>query len=107
MVDGSHALHIETEVDSSGKCFVLERRLAEISWQCHFKFQISCLLEHIIYADPITTFHLCNLFNLIIPHGYVPAQFGSGIIIPLIKDRMGDATKVDNYRAITLSCVIS
>ena len=51
--------------------------------------------------------HLCNLFNLIIQHGYVPAQFGSGIIISLIKDRVGDATKVDNYSATTLSCVIS
>ena len=56
---------------------------------------------------PIIAYHLCNLFNLIIQHGYVPAQFGSGIIIPLIKDRLGDATKLDNYRGITLSCVIS
>ena len=63
--------------------------------------------EHVIYADPIIAYHLCNLFNLIIQHGYVPAQFGSGIIIPLIKDRLGDATKLDNYRAITLSCVVS
>ena len=51
--------------------------------------------------------HLCNLFSLIIHHGYVPDQFGSGIIIPLIKDRLGDETKLDNYRAITLCCVIS
>jgi len=47
------------------------------------------------------------LFNLIIHHGYVPAQFGSGIIISLIKDRLGDATMIDNYRGITLCCVIS
>jgi len=32
---------------------------------------------------------------------------GSGIIIPLIKDRLGDATKIDNYTGITLCCVIS
>jgi len=63
--------------------------------------------EHIIYTDFILNNHLCNLFNLIIHHGYVPNQFGSGIIIPLIKDHLGDATKLDNYRAITLCCVIS
>ena len=63
--------------------------------------------EHILYADPILDQLLCNLFNLIIHHGYVPTQFGSGIIIPLIKDRLGDATKLDNYRAITLCSVIS
>ena len=49
--------------------------------------------KNIFYCDSIITFHLCNLFNLIIQHDYVPAQFGSGIIIPLIKDRMGDAIK--------------
>ena len=63
--------------------------------------------EHIIYADPIIAYHLCNLFNLIIQHGHVPAQLGSGIIIPLIKDRHGDVPKLENYRAITLSCLIS
>ena len=63
--------------------------------------------EHVIYADPSLVYHLCNLFNLIIQHGYVPDKFGSGMIIPLIKDSLGDATKLDNYRAITLGCVIS
>jgi len=57
------------------------------------------------YVNPNVVFYLCNLFNLIMHHGYVPAQFGSGI--PLIKDRLGDATKIDNYRGITLCCVIS
>ena len=61
--------------------------------------------EHIIYADTFITFHLCNLFNLIIQQGYVPAQFGSSIL--LIKDHLGDATKVGNYRASTLSFVNS
>ena len=41
--------------------------------------------EHVIYSDPMIAVHLCNLFNLVIHHGYVPAQFGSGIVIPLIK----------------------
>ena len=37
--------------------------------------------EHIIYADPILNYHLCNLFILIIHHGYVPTHFGSGHLI--------------------------
>jgi len=43
--------------------------------------------EHIIYADPTIAYHLYILFNLTIQHDYVPGQFGSGKIIPLIKDR--------------------
>ena len=38
-------------------------------------------------------------------HGYVPVKFGSGVIVPIIKERLGDATKLDNYRVITIgSC---
>jgi len=40
-------------------------------------------------------------------HGYVPSAFGSGIIIPLLKDANFVKTNTDNYRAITLSPVIS
>ena len=40
-------------------------------------------------------------------HGYVPDRFGCGIIVPLIKDRLGDVSSLDNYRAITISSVIS
>lgn len=64
-------------------------------------------VEHILYAHPSIIHHLCRLFNMMIKHGYVPAKFGSGIIVPIIKDRLGDATKLDNYRAITIGSVIS
>jgi hypothetical protein len=40
-------------------------------------------------------------------HGYVPNQFGRGIIIPLVKDKHGDLTSSSNYRGITVSPVIS
>jgi len=42
-----------------------------------------------------------------IVHGYVPSALGSGIVIPLLKDANLDKTNMDNYRAITLSPVIS
>jgi len=63
--------------------------------------------EHIIYAHPAVVSHLNKLFNLMIIHGYVPNKFGHSIIVPLIKDRCGDLSKMSNYRGISLSPVIS
>jgi len=63
--------------------------------------------EHIIYAHPAIIYHLTNVFNLMIIHGYVPNRFGHGIIVPLIKDRSGDISKLSNYRGISISPVIS
>jgi len=49
------------------------------------------------------------LFNAIIKHGYVPAEFEIGvvIVIPLLKDDSLDSTNMDNYRGIILSTVLS
>src|SRR5437867_3213387 len=40
-------------------------------------------------------------------HGFVPDDFGSGLLIPILKDSNADAACCDKYRGITLSCVIS
>jgi hypothetical protein len=66
---------------------------------------ISC--EHIKFANVTLMDHLCSLFNMILVHGYVPRSFGSGVMVPIIKDKYGDSGKLDNYRAITLSSIIS
>jgi len=42
-----------------------------------------------------------------IHHCFVPDDFCNGIILPVLKSKHGDATKVDMYRGITLSRVIS
>ena len=63
--------------------------------------------EHMIYAHPSLVMHLKSLFQLILKHGFVPTNFGSGISIPLTKDKTGNINNPDNYRAITLSPVIS
>ena len=39
--------------------------------------------------------------------GYVPDDFGEGILIPLMKDTNGDASSFDNFRGITISYAIS
>jgi len=64
-------------------------------------------LEHIIYSHPSIILHLRKLFNLMLKHGYVPDQFGRGIVIPLVKDKNGDVTNSENYRGITVSPVMS
>jgi Reverse transcriptase (RNA-dependent DNA polymerase) len=40
-------------------------------------------------------------------HHYVPTNFGTGTIVPLVKDKTGDVSSTNNYRAITLVPVIS
>jgi len=46
------------------------------------------------------------LFNLCI-HGYVPDNFGIGIVEPVVKDRLGNMGVSDNYRLVTLSPSVS
>jgi len=47
--------------------------------------------------------HLCLLFNLFLKYGYVPSQFKHSVIIPLVKNKCGSLTDINNYRAITIS----
>ena len=63
--------------------------------------------EHLRYAHPLLIMHLKSLFRLILKHSYVPEMFGSGVPIPLLKDKSGSLHDMDNYRAITLLPVIS
>jgi hypothetical protein len=63
--------------------------------------------EHLLNAHPSLIIHICLLFRGIALHGYVPNDFGNGIIIPLLKDKLGDINDVNNYRGITLIPVIS
>ena len=63
--------------------------------------------EHIKFAHDSLAKHLLQLFNMIMCHGYVPKSFGSGIIIPILKDKHSDTSILENYRGITLSSVIS
>ena len=63
--------------------------------------------EHIVYSHPSLIVHLKLLFNILMLHGCVPDSFGIGVVIPLVKDKSGDVSNVDNYRGITLSPIIS
>jgi hypothetical protein len=63
--------------------------------------------EHLKYAHPALTVHLKMLFHMILCHSYVPSACGKGTIVPLLKDKSGDVNNPDNYRAITLTPIIS
>ena len=62
--------------------------------------------EHILNSHPALVLHLKVLFEMFLKHSYVPNALGIGIIIPIIKDKHGDFSSVDNYRPITLSPII-
>ena len=63
--------------------------------------------EHITLSHPAIIMHLTFLFNMMSAHCYVPGSFGIGIIIPLLKNKLGDTTDINNYRGITSSPLIS
>ena len=63
--------------------------------------------EHLVYSHPSVVVYLMLLFNMMAIHGFVPDDFGTGVMVPIVKDTAGDITDVDNYRGITLSPVIS
>ena len=45
------------------------------------------------------------LFNASLGHGFVPNDHCFGVILPLLTNKHGDASKLDMYRGITLSCL--
>src|ERR1700690_652683 len=63
--------------------------------------------ENIINSHPCIIMHLKLLFTMMLSHSFVPNAFGMGFVVPIIKDKCGDVSSVDNYRPITLSPVIS
>ena len=64
--------------------------------------------EHIVNSHPcLYIVHLKLLFQMMLLHGYVPNSFGLGIIVPLVRDKSGDLSSVENYRPTTLSPIIS
>lgn len=65
------------------------------------------MAEHLLYAHPLTIYHISTLFKAIIRFKFVPDDFGKGVTVPLIKDTLGNKFDSSNYRGVTLSPVIS
>ena len=64
-------------------------------------------VEHLIYAHPCLIISIKILFNLMLLSGFVPEEFGTGLMIPILKESNADAAVCDNYRGVTISCVVS
>ena len=63
--------------------------------------------HHIFLGSPKLAVHLNILFNGLLQHNYVPHDFLTGTITPVVKDRDGDINDSTNYRPITLSNIFS
>ena len=58
--------------------------------------------EHFIYADERIHVILSILFNCFISHGYLPFEFMKTAIVPIIKNKTGDTSDINNYRPIAI-----
>ena len=63
--------------------------------------------EHFKHADGCVTILLSIFYTGAIRHGYLPGDFMKTIIIPLVKNKYGDLSDVNNYRPIALVTVVS
>ena len=64
-------------------------------------------VEHLHNAPLNLLQRLSSLFNIMLRHSFVPKQFQTGFIIPLIKDQQGNHADITNYRGITISPIVS
>ena len=60
-------------------------------------------MEAYVYGGHRLYVHLSVLFNLFLIYGYVPNTSHSSTIIPLVKNKSGELSDDNNYRAIALS----
>ena len=64
-------------------------------------------MEALIYGGHRLYVHLCMMFNLFVRHKYLPDDFMTSVIVPLVKCKTGDLSDVNNYRAIAISNSLS
>ena len=67
-----------------------------------FTFNSDCLK----HAPSSFYHHLARIIRIFLIHGHVSSTLLTATIMPLIKDKLGDAECSDNYRSIALSSVI-
>jgi len=51
--------------------------------------------------------HLGIMFPWFLKRGVLPAKFSQSTVLPLVKDKCGDLSDVENYRAIMISNAIT
>ena len=63
--------------------------------------------EHIKYGGFTLAFYLSAAFTMFLRHSFVPQQFLTSFIVPIMKARSGDTADVNNDRCISVSSVVS
>jgi hypothetical protein len=63
--------------------------------------------EAIKYSGHLLSVHLTLLFNMCLCHCYLPDELIKTTVVPLLKNKSGDLSDVNNYRAIALSNCMS
>ena len=63
--------------------------------------------EAIKYSGHLLSVHLTLLFNMCLCHSFVPDELINTTVVPLLKNKSGDITDVNNHRAIALSNCLS
>jgi hypothetical protein len=64
-------------------------------------------MEALLFGGDKLVVHICFLFNMFLKFGFLPKNFMSSVIVPLVKCKSGDLTDVNNYRAIAISSALS
>ncbi|CAG5034576.1 unnamed protein product [Parnassius apollo] len=64
-------------------------------------------IEHLQYAGVHLPRVLTMLYNACIGHEYLPQELMKTIVVPVLKNKTGDATDKNNYRPISLATVIA
>ena len=67
----------------------------------------SLAAEHFRYASEKLHILLSLCFTCMLRHSYVPKCFSNTVIVPVIKDKKGNVTDVDNYRPIAITSIAS
>ena len=63
--------------------------------------------EHFHYASNRLPVLLSLCLNAMVLHGHVPKSFSDTVLVPIIKDKKGDITDINNYRPIAITSVAS
>ena len=61
---------------------------------------------HLKYGSELLFHMLAKFLTCCISHGYMPTNLIRGVIIPLVKDKLGKLDEVKNYRPIMSSSII-
>ena len=63
--------------------------------------------EHLKHGGRSFAIHKSVAFTAFLRHSFVPKQWLKSFIVPIIKDKKGDSSNMDNYRGIAISCITS